>query len=255
MIDVSDDSDVAYFLVNIHRLAPIRRPLRLKSSRLTAKYRELRMLSDTPKPEIESSCERCEKSAVLCVCDSIKAHSTRVRLLILQHPREARNPLGTARLTSLNVSNGIHRVGLSWPSLSAAVGTNVDAKRWSVLFLGTLKDDRKFEEGRPFQIRNKAGELVALKKVEGIVLLDGNWKQSKTLWWRNPWLLKLSRIRLAPGQPSAYAPLRKQPRKHCLSTIEAAAESFQALGENPEVAQGLRRTFAAFLERAEKAGL
>jgi DTW domain-containing protein YfiP len=125
----------------------------------------------------------------------------------------------------------------------------VDPKRWAVLFVGTQKNSAELETNLPFQIVEKNGKPVPLKGIEGIVLLDGNWKQSKTLWWRNAWLLKLNRVLLNPDLPSLYGNLRKEPRKNCLSTLEAAAESLVALGEKGEIAEALRGHFSRFLDK------
>ena len=211
------------------------------------------MVIDTPKHRSEASCPNCWKETRFCLCAEVPVFSTRTRLLILQHPREARNPLGTARLTSLALPNAVHRVGLSWPSLSKAVGTQVDSQRWAVLFLGALKETKQFKEEVPFQILGKGGKSVPFKQIEGVVLLDGNWKQSKTLWWRNPWLLRLHRVILNTASPSQYGTIRRQPRKHCLSTIEAAAESLAALGEDPAVETGLKDLFSRFVNRVQEA--
>jgi DTW domain-containing protein YfiP len=119
-----------------------------------------------------------------------------------------------------------------------------------VLFLGALKDSQALAEDVPLQIRGRGGIVVPLKTIQGIVLLDGNWKQSKTLWWRNAWLLKLNRILLNPKHSSKYGELRREPRKHCLATIEAAAETLSALGESPTVGAGLHDLFSRFLEKA-----
>jgi len=197
-----------------------------------------RMQSDTPNTDRQASCPNCWKALPLCLCDSITAFPSKTRLLVLQHPREAKNPLSTARLLSLTLPNTVHRVGLSWASLNAALGEKVESKQWAVLFLGPLKDAKRLKEDVPFQVVARGGKTVSLDSVAGIVLLDGNWKQSKTLWWRNPWLLKLHRVILNPDMPSLYGEIRKEPRKHALSTIEAAAESLQALGEKPEIANG-----------------
>ena len=61
-----------------------------------------------------------------------------------------------------------------------------------------------------------------LRGLEGIVLLDGTWSQAKTLWWRNPWLLKLQRLVLNPPAPARLGRLRREPRPEALSTLEAA---------------------------------
>ncbi len=168
-------------------------------------------------------------------------------MLILQHPQEARHSLGSARLLALAVNGAVHRVGLSWRSFAAALGSEANPRDWAVLYLGALKETQKLDPEVPFQVIERQGKRVPPDRIRGIVLLDGNWKQSKTLWWRNPWMLKLQRIVLSPTSPSRYGSLRRQPRKVCLSTIEAAAESFSGLGEAPEVAESLHALFAKFV--------
>lgn len=212
-----------------------------------------RMQSDTPKVSEEARCPRCWKPVGACFCAEIQAVPTRTRLLILQHPQEAKKPLGTARLVSLALPGAVHRVGLSWRSLSAALGEAADPKEWAVLFLGGLKESQKHLTEAPFQIVTRKGEPVAPQRIKGVVLLDGNWKQSKTLWWRNAWLLKLSRIVINPSRESAYGSVRKQPRRECLSTIEAAAETLDGLDASAGAGEKLRELFKRHLERAQTA--
>src|SRR5437660_9726813 len=85
-------------------------------------------------------CADCGKPLPLCICDSITPIDNRVSLLILQHPQEQDRALGTARLTALHFRNAVVRIGLSWPSLSRALGRPVaDPSRWAVLYLGSAK--------------------------------------------------------------------------------------------------------------------
>jgi DTW domain-containing protein len=86
-------------------------------------------------------------------------------------------------------------------------------------------------------------------QLEGIVVLDGTWAQAKTMWWRNPWLLKLKRLVLNPSHRSLYGRLRKEPRRECLSTIESVAEALKTLGEDASVSDALRNHFAELLRR------
>src|SRR5882757_9858299 len=85
-------------------------------------------------------CADCGKPLPLCICDSITPIKSKVALLILQHPQEQDRTLGTARLTALHVDNAVLKIGLSWPSLSKALGRSVaDPSRWAVLYLGSAK--------------------------------------------------------------------------------------------------------------------
>src|SRR4029077_1604093 len=85
-------------------------------------------------------CPRCLKPLPLCICDSITPIDSKISLLILQHPQEQDRALGTARLTALHFRNAVVKIGLSWPSLSKALGRPVqDPSRWAVLHLGSAR--------------------------------------------------------------------------------------------------------------------
>ena len=90
--------------------------------------------------EAVPDCPRCLKPLPLCICDSVTPIESRISLLILQHPQEQDRALGTARLTALHFKNAVVKIGLSWPSLSKALGRPVaDPSRWAVLYLGSAK--------------------------------------------------------------------------------------------------------------------
>ncbi len=74
------------------------------------------------RPEAIPDCPDCAKPLPLCICDSIEPIENRISLLILQHPQEQDRALGTARLTALHFKNAVVKIGLSWPSLSKALG-------------------------------------------------------------------------------------------------------------------------------------
>lgn len=200
------------------------------------------MQSDIPQPgldqripaekvsEITEACRTCRLTP--CACALVCEVPCRTKVLILQHPQEARDPRSSAWIAEKALPKARRRVGLSWRNLSKAWGEPADPKEWGVLFLGT----------------KKGAETASLppSHLKGIVVLDGNWKQSKTLWWRNPWLLKLTRLRLRPRTESEYTPVRRQPRKECLSTLEAVAECLGQVGEKTEP---LRVLFREHVER------
>src|SRR5437763_13772458 len=92
--------------------------------------------------EVVPDCPHCGKPQPLCICDSVTPIENKVALLILQHPQEQDRALGTARLTALHFKDAVVKIGLSWPSLSKALGRKVDdPSRWAVLYLGSDKVD------------------------------------------------------------------------------------------------------------------
>ena len=204
-------------------------------------------------PAPGEDCARCGKPAALCICDAITPIENRIALLLLQHPQEQDRELGTARLTALHLKRATLRIGLSWPSLSKALGRPADPKHWAVLYLGSASRRDLPRDREVIAVDGKGGALSdqdrALGEIEGVVVLDGSWSQAKTLWWRNPWVLKCHRLVLNPKRRSLYGALRREPRRESLSTLEAAALTLSRLAAQPEIAAALDKTFSQLLER------
>lgn len=205
---------------------------------------------------LNEQCTDCGKPLDLCVCAEVTPIENRVYVLILRHPQEQDRELGTAWIATLQLRNAALRTGLSWPNLKKALGREADPKRWGVLYLGTAKTAAPLPP-RPLTVVTKKGnpapdQDAALKDLEGIILLDGNWSQAKALWWRNPWLLKCRRLVLQPPRLSLYGNLRKEPRRESVSTIEAAAYTLAALDDDPELAEKILRPFRLLLSKAGK---
>lgn len=205
-------------------------------------------------------CADCGKPLPLCICDSITPIKNKISLVILQHPQEQDRALGTARLTALHFGDAVLKIGLSWPSLSKALGRTVDdPSRWAVLYLGSAKVSELETENEIVAI-NRKGEIephqrAILSDIEGIVLLDGTWSQAKALWWRNAWLSRLRRFVIVPDGPSLYGSLRKEARPDAVSTLEAAALALSALEADPTLRERLLAPFRDMLAKARAAGV
>jgi DTW domain-containing protein YfiP len=206
-----------------------------------------------PAADPNAECPRCRKPPALCVCEGIAPIGNKISLLILQHPQEQDRALGTARLTALHLRNAVFKIGLSWPSLAKALGRPAEPRQWGVLYLGSAKA-ADVAAGREIVALDGKGTAVrgqeaALAGLRGIVLLDGTWGQAKALWWRNPWMLKCTRLILGPRRPSRYGKLRREPRADSLSTIEAAALVLSRLEARPDIEADLTASFERLLTR------
>ena len=118
------------------------------------------------------------KPLALCVCEAVTPIDNKVMVVILQHPQEQDRLLGTARLAALHFKNSLLKIGLSWPSLGRIVGKQVDAQRWAILYLGSVKPAEIAPERDVIAV-NRKGQAEEhqgqhLRDVEGIVLLDGH---------------------------------------------------------------------------------
>jgi DTW domain-containing protein YfiP len=169
--------------------------------------------------------------------------ANRVFVLILQHPHEKREPLATAPAVIATLRHAKLATGLSWPNLARPLGHDSDPRRWAALYLGSVRP-ANFTDRRELLLVGRDGQPVAdpehvLRGLAGIVLIDGTWSQAKTLWWRNPWLLKLHRLVLNPPRPARLGKLRREPRREALSTLEAVALALRHLEARPEAADAL----------------
>src|SRR6267378_802249 len=178
----------------------------------------------------------------------------RVFVLILQHPHEKREPLATAPAVVATLRHAKLAPGLSWPNLSRPLGHDADPRRWAALYLGSVRP-ASFTDRRELLLIGRDGQPVAdpapvLRGLDGIVLIDGTWSQAKTLWWRNPWLLKLHRLVLNPPRPARLGKLRREPRREALSTLEAAALALRHLEGGPDAAEALLAALGHLLAAA-----
>ncbi len=196
-------------------------------------------------------CPTCRRPRVACVCDRVTTLATTRRVLILQHPQEQDELLGSAQLLAACLPKATIVVGLSWKNLAHALGEEgdqaVDPRRWAVLF----PDREAAGEG----VAARSGAPVEPGSLEGIVALDGTWSKAKTLWWRNPWLTKLPRMTLRPKAPSIYGRLRAEPRREYVSTLESVGAALTLAGEAPEVEVALARVFRTLVQRVRDANL
>ncbi len=198
--------------------------------------------------ESPDACSTCRRPTAVCVCDRIVSFSTSRRVLILQHPREKDQVLGSAQILTASLPASQIVVGLSWRNLGHALGENkASPKDWAVLF-----PDRKATGTR---VMERGGSKVEASSLKGLIVLDGTWSQAKSLWWRNPWLLRLHQMTLAPKEPSIYGKLRPEPSRRHVSTLESVASALSACGEPANVELELRRIFRTMVQRCRDAKL
>lgn len=207
----------------------------------------------------QAFCPRCRKPLDLCVCAALAEYKGRLSVLVLRHPQEKDRVLGTAAMIQQQIPGSRIATGLSWRNLDAAWGKSADPREWAVLFQGP-KTDRPQRGAGPVIAVSRKGEALpeqrsAFGGLRGVIALDGNWSQAKTLWWRNPWLLKCRRLVLNPKWPSAYGNLRREPRRDSLSTLEAVALVLSAADGDEALYARLVAPLKLLVEKAQAAGM
>lgn len=145
----------------------------------------------------------------------------RTELLILQHPAEAGHAKNTTAFLTLGLTPVQRLRGEVFSAALAGPGA-------ALLYPGD-------------------GEGAPVADVRRLILLDGNWRQSRRLLAANPWLLDLPRLSL-PEQPSRYA-MRRAHRPGQLSTLEAGLHALSRLEGGAERFEPLWAAFDAFVHR------
>ena len=177
------------------------------------------------------TCSRCLRPTSFCVCSDLVPVVTTTRVVLLQHPREARLAICSAWLTRLALANcELHR-GFAFDA-DDAVQRAACRPGAALLYPGA--------DSVP------ATELA--EAVSVLFVVDGTWLQSEKMLAANPWLATLPRVRVAAAAESGYRDLRREPAPHCLSTLEAVALALGELEGEPSRFEPMRAAFRRMVE-------
>lgn len=88
---------------------------------------------------------------------------------------------------------------------------------------------------------------ASLRRPVTLVVPDGNWRQARRAFRREPLLQPMTRVRLEAGPSSEYS-LRRVTRADGISTLEAIARALGVL-EGTAVREDLERLFLTVVER------
>lgn len=178
------------------------------------------------------TCLRCLRPSAFCFCEALPPVEARTRVVLLQHPREARLAICSAWMTRLALPNSEMHRGVLFGGhprvreIAASPGA-------ALLYPG--------EGAAP------AGSVA--RPPEVLVVLDGTWNQADRMLRDNPALAALPRVSVTPDRPSGYGDLRREPSAHCLSTLEAVALALGALEGEPKRFEPMREAFRRMVDR------
>lgn len=175
-------------------------------------------------------CQRCTRPLAQCLCRLIPNLPSQTRILLLQHPDEAKHALNTARFVSLGLQNAELIIAETIDDLQQYL--QLPGYRACVLFPG-----EEAQELAAYQVN----ELPLL-----LVVPDGTWRKARKILHCNPLLAALPRVTLPEGLRSRYR-LRKAPIAESLATVEAVSYALAILEPNSDFSS-LLRPFDALIE-------
>jgi DTW domain-containing protein len=165
-----------------------------------------------------------------CWCPYAQPVATPHRIVVLQHPREARRALGSVRILRRVLTDVVVRVGIELGDDPEVARSLADPDRDPVLLF-----PRPGPSGCDLSGRTRPVTLFAL---------DGTWRQVTSLAAANPWLESLPHVRLTPDQPSVYG-VCGQPGPDRLCTLEAVAHALAVVERDQEIREALVRPLRA----------
>ena len=210
-----------------------------------------------------SYCTRCHRPPSTCLCHalptkplSLSSPYLTIRVLILQHPREARKRKRTGT---------VPLIGLCLEEVSVCVGTRFgcdeeddDGSECPEALREVWNNQHKAgesvmllypgETAQPLHERNVLldGQLTSSAKASlpnqtnqtqkkiTLIVLDGTWAQTQAMYQQSPCLHQLPRYMFADDTDSLFDPIRHEPAKHCTSTLEAVSRALRILGSGNE---------------------
>ncbi len=157
-------------------------------------------------PTIRPTCERCRRPASVCWCADLRAVKITTRVVFLQHPREAKVAIGTARMAHLGLAGSELYEGIDFSEHPTIKGL-VNQPGTALLFPGVGAVSPNKLERLP----------------ETLIVIDGTWPQARKMMELNSALRTLPRIGFLPRRPGNYR-IRREPAEHCVATVEAIVE-------------------------------
>jgi DTW domain-containing protein YfiP len=178
-------------------------------------------------------CAACDLPLPTCLCDLVTPTANRVGVLLLQHPLEAREAKGSARLLKLSLARCRVEIGDRFDESTLATLLHGEGGRSVLLY----PDDDEAAASGP----------VSTSVPTQLVVLDGTWRKSLRMLKSNPLLQTLPRLRIVPTVASRYGALRKARLPGQLSTLEAACAGLAVVEGDAARYAGLLEAFDRFV--------
>jgi DTW domain-containing protein YfiP len=178
------------------------------------------------------------------VCALAARVANEVDVLVLQHPDEAREAKGSARLLRLSLARCRVVVGEAFEpaTLLALLGGDVSGS--ALLYPSDTRAGDDVPSSRGLAARPAR-----------LVVLDGTWRKSAGMLRANALLQSLPRWTVEPDAPTRYRLLRKAPRPSQLSTLEATCTALARIEDAPARYAPLLDAFDRFVaDGAARAG-
>lgn len=166
-----------------------------------------------PKSKQRDRCLGCFRSKTTCFCGFVEPFETRTRFLLLMHNKEfKRQTTGTGRLTHIALRHSEILMGHDFSNDRRLQEILSDSRYYPVL-LFPGKNAINLSSNEPLEVPKSKTLLI--------ILIDGKWAPAKKMVRLCSELTALPCLSFTPPELSHFS-IKRQPARHCVSTIEAA---------------------------------
>lgn len=186
-------------------------------------------------------CPRCSRPTPACICSALPAEplETATRVLVLQHPAEAKRQIASVPLISMCMKSVLVTKGVSFSGDIEPLQQAVQSGFEPLLL---------FPSADAVALDSVNASTLATGNKKLLVLIDGTWTQARHMIRHSPELLgRCTPIKFDQRIDSIFNALRREPEPYCMSTVEACARALRFL-EPSDAAQAAARHMDASLK-------
>jgi len=187
-------------------------------------------------PPRRPRCDRCDLPLRTCVCALVTRVPNEVAVIVLQHPAEAREAKGSARLLRLSLAR-----------CRVAVGEVFEAAELLEMLDGDVSGSALLYPADTQRGAEVPCSWDPVARPTRLVVIDATWRKSARMLGANALLQSLPRWMLDPVAPARYGALRKAPKASQLSTLEAACAALADIEDAPARYAPLLEAFDRFI--------
>ena len=174
-------------------------------------------------PRYREICGKCAQPGFSCYCQHLQSFDPKIQFIILIHPIEVRRRVATGRMSHLMLENSQLISGHDYSNNPLVNQLLVDPRRdCFLLYPGPDSLDVSNSE---------IAENLTQEKQLTIFVIDGTWATARKMLRLSANLRALPRLSFPLTSPSRFR-VRKQPKPHCLSTIEAIHQMLEFAGDH-----------------------
>ncbi|WP_017219658.1 tRNA-uridine aminocarboxypropyltransferase [Moritella dasanensis] len=186
-------------------------------------------------------CTVCDKALAACICQHITKIDSAIELIILQHPSEVKNAIGTARILNLSLPQCQIIIGEDFTG-NAQLNDRLNDPTKQCFLLYPSEDSIAAETlagNENLDVDNGALDTHINRT---FILLDGTWRKAFKMYQSSVNLQSIPAVRLNAQQQSQYT-IRQTSIEGGLSTVEAGFLLLSTLDQDKHKYQPLLTAF------------